>query len=98
MFKNLLVAYDGSEPADRAFDCAYTVARRFGARIEVIYVVQTPRFANSAELGVAPCELVRPARIDYPTGTNCGDGFLPELPQRLMTPTEPVGLGPARWV
>jgi len=50
MFKSILVAYDGSEPAERALDYACRMATRLGARVEVLWVTPAPAFADQAEL------------------------------------------------
>ncbi len=42
MLKKILVAYDGSKPAERAFKAALELAKPLGARIVVLSVVQPP--------------------------------------------------------
>jgi nucleotide-binding universal stress UspA family protein len=50
MFKNILVAYDGSEAADNAFEYARMVSRKFDATIGVISVVRRPLIGDDVEL------------------------------------------------
>ena len=49
MFDKLLVANDGSQGGERAFQCALELAKRLGVALEMICVEELPR---------------RPARID----------------------------------
>jgi nucleotide-binding universal stress UspA family protein len=49
MFKNILVAYDGSTPADNAFEYARLFGRKFGATIDVISVVRPPLIGSDVE-------------------------------------------------
>lgn len=42
MLKKILVAFDGSKPAERAFAMALELAKPFGARIVVLSVAQPP--------------------------------------------------------
>lgn len=50
MFRNVLVACDGSEPSSRAFDYAHKLAHACGGHIEVIYVITTPLGTDIVEL------------------------------------------------
>ena len=49
MIKKILVAYDGSEPADKAFDYALELAAKFSAELEVIGVIRPPEFGGAVE-------------------------------------------------
>jgi nucleotide-binding universal stress UspA family protein len=49
MIHKLLIAYDGSEPAKRAFDFALDLARRYGAELHVLAVAQPPEFGTEVE-------------------------------------------------
>ena len=49
----ILVAVDGSEPSQRAFSLATDVARRFGAKLRVAYVV-SPMVLPPEALGLTP--------------------------------------------
>ena len=46
VFTNILVAIDGSEASERAFDRAVDEARVWNARLHVVYVVETGLFAS----------------------------------------------------
>jgi nucleotide-binding universal stress UspA family protein len=49
MFKRILIAYDGSEPADKAFERALDLASKYGAHLHVLAVAQPPEFAEDVE-------------------------------------------------
>ena len=49
MLNRILVAYDASEPAERAFDLALELARAFRANIKLLSVVQLPEPAAMVE-------------------------------------------------
>lgn len=49
MFKHLLVAYDGSEPALRAFHYAAGLARTYGAALTVLAVARPPEVGADVE-------------------------------------------------
>ena len=40
--KHILIAHDGSAPADRAFDFALELAHKFGAALSVLSVARPP--------------------------------------------------------
>lgn len=42
MIQHILVAYDGSEPADKAYALALELAHRFGAALQVLAVARPP--------------------------------------------------------
>jgi nucleotide-binding universal stress UspA family protein len=46
MFTNILVAIDGSEASQRAFDCALDIARAGNASLHAAYVVETGLFSS----------------------------------------------------
>jgi nucleotide-binding universal stress UspA family protein len=50
MFRNILVAYDGSEATDNALEYACVLARRFSATIDVVSVVHRPLIGDNVEL------------------------------------------------
>jgi nucleotide-binding universal stress UspA family protein len=62
MYETILVATDGSEPANRAIEHALTLAERYGAAIHVISVVDTDRFGEPA---LSSTELVLDEREDW---------------------------------
>ncbi len=49
MFKKILLAYDGSEPAKKAFDHCVEMARGLGAEFAIVAVVRPPEFAEDVE-------------------------------------------------
>ena len=49
MFRRILLAYDGSEPARKAFDHCLEMARCFGAELSIVSVVRPPEFAEDVE-------------------------------------------------
>jgi nucleotide-binding universal stress UspA family protein len=49
MPKNILLAYDGSESADRAFDQALDLAGKYGAQLHVLTVARPPEFGEEVE-------------------------------------------------
>ncbi len=49
MVSRILVAYDGSPPADKAFDFAADLAGRYGAALSVLTVAQPPEFGEDVE-------------------------------------------------
>jgi nucleotide-binding universal stress UspA family protein len=48
MIAKILVAYDGSDPSEKAFRLALEFARRFEAPVEVLSVVRPPDFTGGA--------------------------------------------------
>ena len=57
MFKRIVLAYDGSEHAKRAFDVAVELALKFGAALDIIQVV-THTHASEAVAAFARAEHV----------------------------------------
>lgn len=49
MFKKILVAYDGSAPAGKAFDLALDLAGKYGAALRVLAVARPPEFGDEVE-------------------------------------------------
>ena len=49
MFKKILLAYDGSDPAKKAFERCLEMARCFGAELSIVLVIQPPEFAEDVE-------------------------------------------------
>ena len=62
MFSNILVGYDGSKPADRAFRAALDLARAFSGRVRVVSVIALPSI--QPDLG---CELAIETERDWAT-------------------------------
>ena len=46
---HILIAHDGSAPADRAFEFALELARKFGAKLSVLSVVRPPEPPDEVE-------------------------------------------------
>lgn len=49
MIHKILLAYDGSEPADKAFRHAADLAQRYGAELHVLTVARVPEFGDEVE-------------------------------------------------
>jgi nucleotide-binding universal stress UspA family protein len=49
MISKLLLAYDGSDPARRAFDLALDLAKRYGAELHILAVARPPEFGGEVE-------------------------------------------------
>ena len=49
MFKKLLVAYDGSAAALKAFERSVEMAKCFGAQLAIVVVLRPPEFAEEVE-------------------------------------------------
>jgi nucleotide-binding universal stress UspA family protein len=49
MFDKILVAYDGSDAAGKAFDLALNLAERYGAELKVLAVARPPEFGSEVE-------------------------------------------------
>ena len=52
MFDKILLAYDGSDAANKAFDLALDLAGKCGAELRVLAVAQTPEFGSEVETEV----------------------------------------------
>jgi nucleotide-binding universal stress UspA family protein len=53
MFRKILLAYDGSEPARKAFARCLEMASAFGAEFAIVTVVRPPEFAEDVETEAA---------------------------------------------
>lgn len=49
MFEKILLAYDGSEAAGKAFDLALDLAGKYGAALRVLAVARPPEFGEEVE-------------------------------------------------
>ena len=58
---HILVAFDGSESASRAFDFGLALAAKFGARLHVLAVVRPPEMPEDVETEA----MIESAREDY---------------------------------
>ena len=52
MFQKILVAYDGSDPAEQAFNLALDLAGKYGAALRVLAVARPPEFGDEVETEV----------------------------------------------
>ena len=46
MFSNILVAIDGSKASEQAFVCAVEMAALYGAKLHVVYVIESGLFSS----------------------------------------------------
>jgi len=53
MFQKILVAYDGSEPARKAYDTALDMAKKYQSTVYVVAVARPPEFAEDVETEAA---------------------------------------------
>jgi len=49
MISRILVAYDGSDPANKAFSFALDLAKRYQASISVVAIAKPPEFGDDVE-------------------------------------------------
>jgi nucleotide-binding universal stress UspA family protein len=49
MITQVLMAYDGSESADKAFEWSLDLAKKYGAALHVVAIVRPPDFAEDVE-------------------------------------------------
>ena len=49
MFKKILLAYDGSDPAKKAFDRCIEMTQSFEAELSIVGVIRPPEFAEDVE-------------------------------------------------
>jgi len=49
MFKRILIAYDGSTPAEKAFDYALDLTDKYQASLDVLAIARPPDFAEDVE-------------------------------------------------
>jgi nucleotide-binding universal stress UspA family protein len=58
MFKDILLPTDGSKGVEEAINCAVALAKKFDAKIHVLYVVEPPRFQEYGA-GIALASIVK---------------------------------------
>jgi len=49
MFRKILVAYDGSDPAEHAFKLALDLAEKYAAALRIVAVARPPEFGGDVE-------------------------------------------------
>lgn len=57
MFKRILVAYDGSQHAKKALEVAIDIAKKYGAKIYIVEVVDTATIL-SLSIGPVPADVI----------------------------------------
>lgn len=83
MFKKILLAYDGSEPAQKAFDQCLDMAKCFGAELSIVTVIRPPEFAEDVETKA----IIENARTHFDAELG-----------RLRTRASAQGVLPAGWI
>ena len=58
MFKDILLPTDGSQGVEEAINCAVALAKKFDAKIHVLYVVEPPRFQEYGA-GIALASMIK---------------------------------------
>ena len=58
MFKDILLPTDGSKGVEEAINCAVSLAKKFDAKIHVLYVVEPPRFQEYGA-GIALASIIK---------------------------------------
>jgi nucleotide-binding universal stress UspA family protein len=58
LFKNVLAPIDGSKNSRRAIRIAAAIAKKYGAKLCVIHVVQTPVYLYTGEMGQMPSPFI----------------------------------------
>ena len=84
MFKNILVALDGSKHAKRATVAATDIAQRYGSRLQFITVTKKPP-AHLSE------ELQRYMEVEHLKGT--ADALVTEVAKRILSEAETYAYG-----
>ncbi len=51
MFKSIIVAYDGSEHANKALDIGIDLAKKYGSKLDIVEVIDTAMLTG---MGLAP--------------------------------------------
>jgi len=99
MFKSILLAYDGSEPARKAFERSLEMAKSFQAQLSIVGVIRPPEFAEDVETK-ALMENAR-ARFDReieelsPRAHNVG--ITPRIVVRVGHPAEQIIAAAEEW-
>lgn len=92
MFNRILLAYDGSEPAEKAFDYAVDLAARYSAQLGVLAVARPPDFGDDVEME-AMLENVQEhfnARFAQMEQQAAQHGIAPEFNVRIGHPAEQI--------
>ncbi|HSY46368.1 MAG TPA: universal stress protein [Steroidobacteraceae bacterium] len=100
MFKKILLAYDGSEPARKAFDRCLGMAQCFAAELSIVAVVRPPEFAEDVETEA----VIENARAHYQTElaklraqADAGSAIQPLMHIRVGHPAEQIIAAAEEW-
>ncbi|HLY52384.1 MAG TPA: universal stress protein [Steroidobacteraceae bacterium] len=99
MFKKILLAYDGSEPAQKAFDKCLDMARCFTGELTIVSVIRPPEFAEDVETE-AVIESAR-GRFDREIAALAprarAAGITPRITVRVGHPAEQIIAAAEEW-
>ena len=100
MFRKILLAYDGSEPARKAFDYCLEMARGFAGELAIVTVVRPPEFAEDVETEA----VIENARTHFESEleklrvqANAAGGPAPALHIRVGHPAEQIIAAAEAW-
>src|SRR5947199_7365281 len=99
MFKKILLGYDGSEPAKKAFEQCLEMARCFGAQLSIVTVVRPPEFAEDVETEA----IIENARSHYDSELGklraraSTSGIQPAMHIRVGHPAEQIIAAAEEW-
>lgn len=99
MFKKILLAYDGSDPAQKAFDQCLDMAKCFGAELSIVTVIRPPEFAEDVETE-AIIENARThfdAELDQLRSRAGTQGLLASVNLRVGHPAEQIIAAAEEW-
>jgi len=99
MFKRILLAYDESEPAQKAFDQSLDLAKCFGAELSIVTVIRPPEFAGDVETEA----IIENARSHFDSGLTklriraSTQGLTPTVDVRIGHPAEQIIAAAEEW-
>jgi nucleotide-binding universal stress UspA family protein len=99
MFKKVLLAYDGSAPAKKAFEQSVEMARCFNAELGIVSVVRPPEFAEDVETEA----IIENARSHFNSELGKlrsranSSGIQPSLHIRIGHPAEQIIAAAEEW-
>ncbi len=99
MFNKILLAYDGSDPAQKAFERCLEMASSFRAELSIVGVIRPPEFAEDVETE-AVIESAR-ARFDREIAAlsprASAAGITPRITVRVGHPAEQIIAAAEEW-
>ena len=99
MFKKILLAYDGSDPAKKAFDRCIEMTQSFEAELSIVGVIRPPEFAEDVETE-ALIDNAR-ARFDREIAElqtrASAAGVMPRITVRVGHPAEQIIAAAEEW-